>query len=71
MKDNQIMQNTITANSDGTLGGGVALWCNGILVSNQISYNSVFQNATNMQAISGGIDCEGLNIIMESKKNNA
>jgi hypothetical protein len=68
LKSNQIMHNTLTANSGHTFGGGMALWINGMLVDNLISYNAVVQNSTDKQAGSGGVDIECLNLIMESNK---
>jgi len=73
LKDNQIMHNTITANADETWGGGVALMCNGIVVNNTISFNSVIHNATISQAFSGGLDCgsdpsDRRTVIVESNK---
>jgi hypothetical protein len=68
LKDNHIKQNTITANSGHAFGGGAALYCDGMLENNQISFNSVVQNATDKQGGSGGIDINCLNLIMEHNK---
>jgi len=68
LKDNHIKHNTITANSGHAFGGGAALYCSGMLENNQISFNSVVQNATDKQAASGGIDIICLNLIMEHNK---
>ncbi len=68
LKDNHIIHNTLTTNAGNAYGGGVALRLNGKLVNNQISYNTIIQNATDKQAISGGVDAYCLNLIMESNK---
>jgi hypothetical protein len=73
LKDNHIMYNTITANTDEAWGGGVALMCNGIVVNNTISFNAVIHTATISQAFSGGLDCgsyptDRRTVIIESNK---
>jgi hypothetical protein len=69
---NQIAHNILTANSASVAsGGGVKLFCNGIVLNNLISFNSVVQNAADGAAVTaGGLGCQSeptdrRNIIVE------
>jgi len=73
LRNNQILQNSITANSYPASGGGVWLPCNGTLVNNRISFNSIIQNAATSNAMSGGVECfssssDRRKVVVESNK---
>jgi hypothetical protein len=73
LRKNQISHNSITANTDSPRGGGVALFCSGILSNNLVAYNSIVHNATTTEPSGGGLSCRSLltnrrNVILEYNK---
>ncbi len=72
LEDNQILHNTVTADVEMAWGGGVNIVCNGRLVNNIISFNTVVHNVPTYHSGAGGLGCgyEGShsNIIVESNK---
>ncbi len=57
LRENQISRNMIKTTAGTAVGGGLEIGCNGFLLNNLISHNSIVHNSTgNEQAASGGID---------------
>jgi hypothetical protein len=76
LEENQILHNTVSAAvEDGGWGGGVDIVCNGRLVNNIISFNTVIHNAPTYHSGAGGLCCFSdaghlRNLIVESNKIN-
>lgn len=73
LQSNQITHNRLTANREWAAGGGVEFRCNGRVVNNLISYNSIVHHATDYQAYAGGVNCaspvsDRRNVILEANK---